>query len=133
MLNFDHPLFAGGVSLVASDNGEEAEKIRRNVESRPLWLSLWRNAYAKLPPKGKRVLMALAMDWRSNTAAKKEGKIPLFNFTFDFTFIFDFDFYRTKIFIGLESIIRTFKYPSSANKSSFLVVLGTLTWNKVGE
>lgn len=73
LLHFDHPLFAGGVSLVASDNGEAAEKIRKNVEVCPLWLSLWRNAYTKLPPKGKRVLYALMQDWRTTSAAKLAG------------------------------------------------------------
>ena len=42
-------------------------------EKEPLWLRLWRRAVTKLPPKGRAVLAALAIDWRTAPAAKIAG------------------------------------------------------------
>ncbi len=73
MLHLDHPFAVGCRELTASDEGRNALQIRENNEVCPLWLKLWRNAYAKLPPKGKRILYALMQDWRTTSAAKLAG------------------------------------------------------------
>ena len=70
MLHFDHPLPGGGQVLEPSDRGTSAAEIYRRLEPTPLWMILWKRSAAKLPLTGKKVLAALAEDWRSRPAAK---------------------------------------------------------------
>lgn len=73
MLHFDHPLPGGGQVLEPSDRGTSAANIYRELEPTPLWMILWKRSAAKLPRTGKKVLAALAEDWRSRPAAKIAG------------------------------------------------------------
>lgn len=73
MLHFDHPLPGGGQILEPSDRGTSAARIYRGLEPTPLWVILWKRSAAKLPRTGKKVLAALAEDWRSRPAAKIAG------------------------------------------------------------
>ena len=73
MWHLDHPLPGGTRILLPSDRGTGAERIYAAVEDVPPWLRLWRRAAAKLPPKGRSVLAALAIDWRTAPAAKISG------------------------------------------------------------
>ena len=71
MLHLGHPLFAGGQDLTASDEGRGAAEIRNlNDGKPPLWLRLWRVYARKLPHKGRAVLKALMVDWRTMPASK---------------------------------------------------------------
>ena len=71
MLHLGHPLFAGGQDLTASDEGRGAAEIRNlNDGKPPLWLRLWRVYTRKLPRKGRAVLEALMIDWRTMPASK---------------------------------------------------------------
>ena len=74
MLHLGHPLFAGGQDLTASDDGRGAAEIRNlNDGKTPLWLRLWRLYTRKLPRKGRAVLEALMVDWRTMPASKMTG------------------------------------------------------------
>ena len=73
MLHFDHPLPGGGQVLEPSDRGTSAARIYRRLEPTPLWVILWKRSAAKLPRTGKKVLAALAEDWRTSVAAKIAG------------------------------------------------------------
>ena len=56
-----------------SDRGEGAAAMYAKIEPEPLWRRLWRLAAARLPPKGRAVLAALMVDWRTAPAAKIAG------------------------------------------------------------
>ena len=74
MLHLGHPLFAGGQDLTASDEGRGAEAIRNlNDEKTPLWLRLWARQRLRLNPRQRKVLDALATDWRTTVAAEIAG------------------------------------------------------------
>lgn len=74
MLHLGHPLFAGGQDLTASDEGRGAAEIRNLDDGKtPLWLRLWRLYTRKLPRKGRAVLEALMVDWRTMPASKMAG------------------------------------------------------------
>lgn len=74
MLHLGHPLFAGGQDLTASDEGRGAAEIRNlNDGKPPLWLRLWRRKRAELTPLQRKVLEALATDWRTSVAAEIAG------------------------------------------------------------
>ena len=57
----------------AHDRGESAAAMYCRIEVVPLWLRLWRLSAAKLPRKGRAVLYALMVDWRTMPAAKMAG------------------------------------------------------------
>ena len=74
MLHFGHPLFAGGQDLTASDEGRGAAEIRNLDDGKtPSWLLLWRRERAKLNPRQRKILDALALDWKSSVAAEITG------------------------------------------------------------
>ena len=73
MLHLDHPLPGPDLYLDPSDRGRFAEAMYDEIEVVPLWLRLWRLAAAKLPPKGRAVLGALMVDWRTMPASKMAG------------------------------------------------------------
>ena len=73
MLHLDHPLPGTDLYLDPSDRGESAAAMYDGIEVVPLWLRLWRLSAAKLPRKGRAVLGALAVDWRTMPAAKTAG------------------------------------------------------------
>ena len=73
MLHLDHPLPGTDLYLDPSDRGRFAEAMYDEIEVVPLWLRLWRLAAAKLPPKGRAVLGALLVDWRTMPASKMAG------------------------------------------------------------
>ena len=73
MLHLDHPLPGTDLYLDPSDRGRFAEAMYDEIEVVPLWLRLWRLAAAKLPPKGRAVLGALMVDWRTMPASKMAG------------------------------------------------------------
>ena len=70
MLHLDHPIPGTDIRLDPSDRGESAAALYDRIEVVPLWLRLWRLSAAKLPRKGRAVLYALMVDWRSRPAAK---------------------------------------------------------------
>ena len=70
MLHLDHPLPGTDLYLDPSDRGESAAKMYDSVEVVPLWLRLWRLGAAKLPRKGRAVLYALMVDWRTMPSAR---------------------------------------------------------------
>ena len=73
MLHLDHPLPGTDLYLDPSDRGRFAEAMYDGIEVVPLWLRLWRLAAARLPPKGRAVLGALLVDWRTMPASKMAG------------------------------------------------------------
>ena len=73
MLHLDHPLPGTDLYLDPSDRGRFAEAMYDEIEVVPLWLRLWRLAAARLPPKGRAVLGALLVDWRTMPASKMAG------------------------------------------------------------
>ena len=73
MLHLDHPLPGTDLYLDPSDRGRFAEAMYDEIEVLPLWLRLWRLAAARLPPKGRAVLGALLVDWRTMPASKMAG------------------------------------------------------------
>ena len=73
MLHLDHPLPGTDLYLDPSDHGRFAAAMYDGIEVVPLWLRLWRLAAAKLPPKGRAVLGALMVDWRTMPASKMAG------------------------------------------------------------
>ena len=73
MLHLDHPLPGTDLYLDPSDRGRFAEAMYNEIEVVPLWLRLWRLAAARLPPKGRAVLGALLVDWRTMPASKMAG------------------------------------------------------------
>ena len=73
MLHLDHPLPGTDLYLDPSDRGRFAEAMYDEIEVVPLWLRLWRLAAARLPPKGRAVLGALLVDWRTMPASKMSG------------------------------------------------------------
>ena len=73
MLHLDHPIPGTDLYLDPSDRGKSAAAMYDEIEVIPLWLRLWRLAAAKLPPKGRAVLGALMIDWRTAPAAKIAG------------------------------------------------------------
>ena len=73
MLHLDHPLPGTGLYLDPSDRGRFAAAMYDGIEVVPLWLRLWRLAAARLPPKGRAVLGALLVDWRTMPASKMAG------------------------------------------------------------
>ena len=73
MLHLDHPLPGTDIRLDPSDRGESAAAMYCRIEVVPLWLRLWRLSAAKLPCKGRAVLYALMVDWRTMPAAKMAG------------------------------------------------------------
>ena len=73
MLHLDHPLPGTDLYLDPSDHGRFAAAMYDGIEVVPLWLRLWRLAAARLPPKGRAVLGALLVDWRTMPASKMAG------------------------------------------------------------
>ena len=73
MLHLDHPLPGTDIYLDPSDRGESAARMYDEIEVIPLWLRLWRLCAAKLPRKGRAVLYALMVDWRTMPASKMAG------------------------------------------------------------
>ena len=73
MLHLDHPLPGTVLYLDPSDHGRFAAAMYDEIEVVPLWLRLWRLAAARLPPKGRAVLGALLVDWRTMPASKMAG------------------------------------------------------------
>ena len=73
MLHLDHPLPGTDLYLDPSDRGRFAEAMYDEIEVVPLWLRLWRLAASRLPPKGRAVLGALLVDWRTMPASKMAG------------------------------------------------------------
>ena len=73
MIHLDHPLPGTDLYLDPSDRGRFAEAMYDEIEVLPLWLRLWRLAAARLPPKGRAVLGALLVDWRTMPASKMAG------------------------------------------------------------
>ena len=73
MLHLDHPIPGTDLRLDPSDRGESAAKMYDSVEVIPLWLRLWRLGAAKLPHKGRAVLYALMVDWRTTPASRMAG------------------------------------------------------------
>ena len=73
MLHLDHPLPGTDLYLDPSDHGKSAAAMYDRIETVPLWLRLWRNSAAKLPHKGRAVLYALMVDWRTMPAARMAG------------------------------------------------------------
>ena len=73
MLHLDHPLPGTDLYLDPSDRGESAAAMYDRIEVDPLWLRLWRLSAAKLPRKGRMVLGALMVDWRTLPASKMAG------------------------------------------------------------
>ena len=73
MIHLDHPLPETDLYLDPSDRGRFAEAMYDEIEVVPLWLRLWRLAAARLPPKGRAVLGALLVDWRTMPASKMAG------------------------------------------------------------
>ena len=73
MLHLDHPLPGTDLYLDPSDRGESAAAMYDEIEVVPLWLRLWRLGAAKLPPKGRAVLGALLVDWRTMPASRMAG------------------------------------------------------------
>ena len=73
MLHLDHPLPGTDLYLDPSDRGKSAAAMYDGIEVVPLWLRLWRLAAARLPPKGRAVLGALLVDWRTMPASKMAG------------------------------------------------------------
>ena len=73
MLHLDHPIPGTDLRLDPSDHGQSAAAMYDSVEVVPLWLRLWRLGAAKLPRKGRVVLYALAVDWRTMPASKMAG------------------------------------------------------------
>ena len=73
MLHLDHPLPGTDIRLDPSDRGESAAAMYCRIEVVPLWLRLWRLSAAKLPRKGRAVLYALMVDWRTMPASKMAG------------------------------------------------------------
>lgn len=71
--HLDHPLPGTDVYLRPSDQGAGADRVYAALEKEPLWLRLWRRAVTKLPPRGRAVLAALEIDWRTAPAAKIAG------------------------------------------------------------
>ena len=73
MLHLDHPLPGTDLYLDPSDRGRFAAAMYDGIDVVPLWLRLWRLAAARLPPKGRAVLGALLVDWRTMPASKMAG------------------------------------------------------------
>ena len=73
MLHLDHPLPGTDLRLDPSDRGKSAAAMYDGIEVVPLWRRLWRLSAAKLPRKGRAVLNALKVDWRTAPAAKIAG------------------------------------------------------------
>ena len=73
MLHLDHPLPGTDLRLDPSDRGKSAAAMYDGIEVIPLWRRLWRLSAAKLPRKGRAVLNALMVDWRTAPAAKIAG------------------------------------------------------------
>ena len=73
MWHLDHPIPGTDSYLMPSDRGEGAAAMYAQIEPEPLWRRLWRVAAARLPPKGRAVLAALMVDWRTAPAAKIAG------------------------------------------------------------
>ena len=73
MLHLDHPLPGTDLYLDPSDHGESAAAMYDKIEVVPLWRQLWRLSAAKLPRKGRMVLGALMVDWRTMPASKMAG------------------------------------------------------------
>ena len=73
MLHLDQPIPGTGLYLDPSDHGQSAAAMYDTVEVVPLWLRLWRLGAAKLPRKGRAVLYALMVDWRTMPASKMAG------------------------------------------------------------
>ena len=73
MLHLDHPLPGTDLYLDPSDHGRFAAAMYDGIDVVPLWLRLWRLAAARLPPKGRAVLGALLVDWRTMPASKMAG------------------------------------------------------------
>ena len=73
MLHLDHPLPGTDLYHDPSDRGRFAAAMYDGIEVVPLWLRLWRLAAARLPPKGRAVLGALLVDWRTMPASKMAG------------------------------------------------------------
>ena len=73
MLHLDHPIPGTDLRLDPSDHGQSAASMYDSVEVVPLWLRLWRLGAAKLPRKGRAVLDALKVDWRTMPASRMAG------------------------------------------------------------
>ena len=73
MLHLDHPLPGTDLYLDPSDRGASAAAMYDEIEVVPLWLRLWRLSAAKLPRKGRAVLVALTVDWRTMPASRMAG------------------------------------------------------------
>lgn len=75
MLHLDHPIPGTDLRLDPSDHGQSAAAMYDSVEVVPLWLRLWRLGATKLPRKGRAVLYALTVDWRTTTFASGKRRV----------------------------------------------------------